>query len=452
MRADRRLLSYLLAGLLALAACNGLAAGAAPERINLSFHETPIDEVFDMLSQQGRLNILLAKGVSGKVSLNLYEVTLQDAIRLIAESAGYAVERRDSAWLILEREEVGQDVLSDNSRVRTFRVQYTDPAVVEDVVKKHLSRQGKVSQVPGRKLLVVEDAPEFLDRVNDIVAQVDVRPKQILIEARILEITLGEGQEYGIDWHRINGSLSDGTTGLSTSLTGYFLDYVKPELEIFLTALQKKNRVRTLSTPKLLVLENEESEVVVGERLGYKVTTTINQVTTESVQFIESGVILKVTAAVDRSGKIVMDIHPEVSTGSIESGIPNIITTEVTTQLLADEGERIFIGGLMKSGDSETRDGVPLLSDIPLLGNLFSSNTKSLSKTETVVMITPYVVEPGADSTSRRSARALDEVDRSLQLKVDSTLSRLPSRIDNLEAAPEQRPAPGARSAWDVGW
>ena len=102
-------------------------------------------------------------------------------------------------------------------------------------------------------------------------------------------------------------------------------------------------RVRTLSTPKLLALEHEEAEVIIGDRIGYRVTTTINQVTTESIEFLESGIILNVQPYVDRNGRIMMDIHPEVSTGTITNdGMPNQTTTEVTTQLLADDGQTIF--------------------------------------------------------------------------------------------------------------
>ena len=98
---------------------------------------------------------------------------------------------------------------------------------------------------------------------------------------------------------------------------------------------EPRGRVRTLSTPTLLALEYEEPEVIVGDRLGFRVTTTINQVTTESVEFLESGVILKLKAWVDREGRLLLQVHPEVSTGVIDDGIPNQTTAEVTTTLLA---------------------------------------------------------------------------------------------------------------------
>jgi type II secretory pathway component GspD/PulD (secretin) len=177
-----------------------------------------------------------------------------------------------------------------------------------------------------------------------------------------------------------------------------------------LSALEQDGRIRTLSSPKLLALENEEASVIVGDRRGYSVTTTINQVTTESIEFLESGVILRVTPHVDADGRIMMDIHPEVSTGVVDaSGIPSQATTEVTTRLLVDSGQTIFVGGLIKQTVTENRNGIPFLGRIPGLGLLFSSREVTSINTETIVVITPRVVGQtvGPWSTERQS-----EVDR----------------------------------------
>jgi type II secretory pathway component GspD/PulD (secretin) len=179
----------------------------------------------------------------------------------------------------------------------------------------------------------------------------------------------------------------------SSGSQGLFFEIANTNLSVVLSALEQDGRIRTLSTPKLLSVENQESEVLVGDRRGYAVTTTINQVTTESIEFLESGVILRVTPSVDREGRILMDIHPEVSTGTVDAnGIPSQTTTEVTTRLLVGSGQTIFIGGLIKQGIAEVRSGVPVLGRIPGLGLLFSSRESISINTETIVMITPRIV------------------------------------------------------------
>lgn len=124
-------------------------------------------------------------------------------------------------------------------------------------------------------------------------------------------------------------------------------------------------------------------------------TTTINQVTSESIEFLESGVILNVTPSIDANGGIMLDIHPEVSTGSISNGIPSQTTTEVTTQLLLPDGESAFIGGLIKNTSSVSRSGVPILGSIPGIRRVFSRSTTIAVNTETIVIITPRIVNTG---------------------------------------------------------
>ena len=373
-----------------------------PKRVSISVRDTSIQEVLELLSKKDQVNILIGKNVSGNVSVNLYQVTLDEAINAIAIAAGYAVERSNGTYMILDRKDAGMDTVSDNTEIRTFKIQYSDPKVVADILTKHLSRYGKITKLEDRRLLVIEDLPEFLDRIRKLLVDIDREPAQILIEAKILEVTLNDSESFGLNWKRLFdtsiGSGSTGTTGFASldngdPTTGFFFSLVNSNIETTLTALKTEGRLHTLSTPKLLALENHEAEVVIGDRIGYVVTTTTNQITTQSIEFLESGVILKVTPSVDGSGHILMDIHPEVSSGELVNGIPSQKTTEVTTQLLAENGQSIFIGGLMKNTKNKERSRVPILGKIPLLGRLFSRSVDTDLNTETVVLITPYIID-----------------------------------------------------------
>ena len=137
--------------------------------------------------------------------------------------------------------------------------------------------------------------------------------------------------------------------------------------------------------------------------------------TTESVEFIDSGVILRFTPSVDRNGRVLLKIHPEVSTGTITDGIPSVTTTEVTTQLLAEDGERIFIGGLIRDSKTESRRGIPMLSRIPFLGLLFSRSEWIDRSTETIVIVRATVQDPDRRSEADlERGRRLDEIEPAL--------------------------------------
>jgi type II secretory pathway component GspD/PulD (secretin) len=397
-------------------------ARAAPreERINVNFRATPIEEVFDMLSRKDGTNIILSKGVTGTVSVNLYNVTVKEAIHRVAQASGYWVVEERNGDFIVYGKDASLDYPGSGTRIRTFKVQYSDVKQVADILSKYVSRQGKVTPLVGRKLIVVEDLPGFAERVGKLLEELDVPPKQVMIEAKILEISLDDTERYGIDWRRVFGSPtgthgSFGASGLASGSAsapgqGFFFSILNRNVEAFLSALATKGRVRTLATPKLLALENQEAKTVIGDSTGYRVTTTINLVTTESIQFLESGVILKVTPSVDQRGRVLMRVHPEVSAATLSAGIPSKKSTEVTTELVCEDGKSIFIGGLIKAGSLLESQGVPLAQDVPVLGALFRNNFQSAVYTETIVLITPYVIsEPQADAFSADKVRQVEE-------------------------------------------
>jgi len=384
----------------------------------MTMRDTELAEVMEMLSRAERINILLSGDVDGEVSFSLYDVPLSEAVRSIANAAGFAVERRNGTYFIINRDEAGDYAASDLTEIRTIPIHYADPAQLQNMLRPYLSEYGELTILAENRILMVEDLPEFVRRIEALIKSVDRQPKQILIEARILEVTLNAEDSYGIDWVNLfqtgDGTGTVGTRGLDNAggsrTKGLFFEIAKSDISVKLSALEQDGRIRTLSSPKLLALEHQEASVIVGDRRGYKVTTTINQVTTESIEFLESGVILRVTSHVDRDGRIMMEIHPEVSTGVVDaSGIPSQATTEVTTRLLVDSGDTIFVGGLIKQSISENRNGVPYLGRIPGLGLLFSSREKTSINTETIVVITPRVVgrTVGPWSTEQQS-----EVDR----------------------------------------
>ena len=365
-------------------------------KVSLTLRDVSISEIMEMLSKSAKVNILLSEDVEGTISVNLYDIEVDDAIQSIATSAGYAVERRQGSFFIVNRDEAGRYDAGGPTQLRTFKVQYSDPEVVAEALENHLSSYGKITTLTKRRLLVVDDKPHFLQRIENLLRELDREPKQILIEARILEVGLKDSESYGLDWSKIfhSGEATIGTQGLSNpGSPGLFFDYLSPNVSIVLDALRQRARLRTLSTPKLLALEDQEAETIIGDRLGYNVTTTIDNVTTTSTEFLESGVILKVRPSVDEQNRILLDIHPEVSTGSVsDDGIPNQTTTEVTTSMLVESGKTVFIGGLIKRTSEQTREGVPVLGDIPVVGSLFSNRALSTVNTELVVLITPYIV------------------------------------------------------------
>ena len=413
--------------LLLLLALLAVAPRAVAGKISLSIQELDIREVMQMLSREQRMNIFVADGVSGDVSVNLYDMETDEAIKLIAESAGFVVEQRDNSYFVIERDDAGKLRRSDRLEVRSFRVQYAAISEIETILRDYVSEFGSIKALQDNDLIVVEDLPPFLDRMASLLEEIDREPKQIMIEAKILEITLTDNQSYGLDWSRLfsstDGSGALGVSGLATATSaGLFAQYTNSDVDLVLNALKERGRLRTISTPKLLAMEGLEAETVVGTEIGYKVTTTINQVSTESIEFLESGIILKVTPSVDRSGRILLDIFPEVSSASVnDDNIPSKATTQVSTRMLVPNGRTVFLGGLIRHQVNNSREGVPGLGDLPVIGGLFSNRSKSITSTEIVVLITPRIVNYAISEPENDAIRRVDIINRILDGEMAGT-------------------------------
>ena len=404
----------------------------APVTMSYTFRDTPIEELFNMIARSARINIVLGKGVGGNVSINLYDMTVREAIEAIAEAGGYAVTERAGGFLISDPK-TGLPERSAILQVKAMKVRYADVTKVGAILARQIGVPGTVTVLDQTKTLVVEATAAGLERAALVLREIDRAPQQILIEAKILEITLDQNENFGVDWSRVFSGDGPDTVGASGFATRagprFFLNLVNGNIEAYLSALSNKGRVHTLATPRLLALEDQEASTNVGDQLGYRLTTTINNVTSESIEFLDTGVILRVTPSVDADGRIMMKIRPEVSSGSVSAGIPSKKTTEVNTQLVASDGQPVLIGGLIKRSRTYRRLGIPFLSDIPVIGGAFGSTDDGGAATETIVVITPRIVPSSGPAIDGVTERTLQQAEQTMRTRGDM----LDRKLDTLD-------------------
>lgn len=405
-----------------LQAVRGAAADAqavAPAIMSYTFRDTPISELFNMIARSARVNIMLGRGVSGKVSINLYDLTAREAIDAVAQAGGFVVSERAGGFLIEEPKAALADG-ADALQVKALKVRYADVTKVGAILARQVGPSGMVTVLDQTRTVVVESTAAGLQRAATVLREIDRAPQQILIEAKILEITLDQTENFGVDWSRVFSEGPDmfGATGFATRAgPRFYLNVVNRNIEAYLSALSNKGRVHTLATPRLLALEDQEATTNVGDQLGYRLTTTINNVTSESIQFLDTGVILRVTPSVDADGRIMLKVRPEVSSGTVSAGIPSKKTTEVNTQLVANDGQPVLIGGLIKRSMTYRRLGVPLLSDIPVIGGIFASTDDGGSATETIVVITPRIVPAGGVAIDSVTEQTLEQAEQAMRTR-----------------------------------
>jgi len=248
-----------------------------------------------------------------------------------------------------------------------------------------------------------------------------------MIEAKILEINLTDDMSLGVEWSAILGDVRVGTSSFSRAVlpqgedvspvpetgSGLFFNILTSsgsrQFAAAIDALQEKTKVNTLSTPKVLAIHGQPAKVQVGGQQGYRVTTTNLGVSTETIEFIDTGIVLEIVPYIDDDGNVLLNVKPSVTSAELEGTIPVTRTAFVETWLLAKSGDTVLIGGLIQDNITRTRSEVPCLGNIPLLGLLFGQRGRNIDKVELVLLITPQIVD--------MKRKSLDEVEAIMRTK-----------------------------------
>lgn len=273
-----------------------------------------------------------------------------------------------------------------------------------------------------RNALIFQGAAAEWERMLPLLQQMDRAARQVVIEVTIAEVTLTDGVDLGFAWQRVGGNsnISSGTIGASGGTTGgtgtgngtgssssglNYLINTTGVIRAQLTALAQANRLTVLSTPRLMVKSGEEASIEVGTEVPTLSSQTASSQQTggtsnilQSIQNRKTGIILNVRPVVYSDDRVDLEVRQEVSdaqpvgaNAAIQS--PAISNRVISTSLTLRDGGSVLMGGLMSNRQTESDNGIPGLKDIPLIGRLFKSTSRSNTKTELVVMIVPYIIE-----------------------------------------------------------
>jgi len=292
--------------------------------------------------------------------------------------------------------------------------------------------------------LVIMAKPQDYKMIEAALKRLDVIPLQVLIEASVVEVTLTDKLKYGIEWEFNNttpgnrtgqGSLNTGvgTVDLAAAagagLSGFSYALISGNrVRAVLNALADQNKVKVLSSPSLMVLDNQTAKIevvdVVPVITQQQQPVTAGGVSTpnvlQSVEFKDVGVILEVTPRINVGGRITLDLSQEVSEVNLAAetqvaGNPQFFRRNIQSTVTVQNGETLALGGLISENKSQSNRGIPFLKDIPVLGALFSATTDNADRTELIVLLTPRAVRDQAEARAvteefRHRLRELESV------------------------------------------
>jgi type IV pilus assembly protein PilQ len=304
------------------------------------------------------------------------------------------------------------ETLDQEQVAMVFDLKYANAKDVETYLQPRLDAKGSGSIKADEKYnrVIVTALPGKMDEVKKLVEKLDAKIKQVLIEAKIVQVSLEPDFEYGVDWQRLlNRDLLtiDSTFPLDPTLTSFGTLKIgklgAANVDATIKLLKTVGETKLLSSPRITALNNEEAKIFVGTREVYTTSTTTQgsdlASTAVTVNFVDVGISLKVTPTINEDGMILMKIAPEVSrvdrmfetsTGDL---IPVVDTTNATTRVMVADGSTIIIGGLIRDEQQRDTEKFPVLGDIPILGSLFKHVREDKEKTELVVFLTPHIID-----------------------------------------------------------
>jgi type IV pilus assembly protein PilQ len=404
----------------------GSPRGYKGRKVTLEFADAEVRKIFQLLSEVSNKNFVLGDDVTGTISIKLVNVPWDQALDIILDTKGLD-KREDGNIVIIKgkgkfKSQAEEDLEIKKQQYRamelkseTFNVNYADIAGIVSQFTAIKSERGVITPDARTNKVIVRDIPLALDDMRKLLTQLDIPEKQVMIEARIVEASSTFTRSLGVNWgiHYTDasgsflgitqldtgfggittapptsgtGTTSGGNMGISFGALGSGV-----KLDMRLSAAATAGLAKIISSPKVATLNNKTAKIAQGQQIPYTSSTSDKSET----KFVEAALALEVTPHINANGTISLKIDAKNdSMGDAVPGAdaPAINKKQATTEMLLKDGETTVIGGIFVDSDSDSDAGVPFLMDIPFIGKFFKTSSKSKTKTELLVFITPRIL------------------------------------------------------------
>ena len=402
--------------------------GYKGRKVTLEFADADVRKIFQLLSEVSNKNLVLGDDVTGNISIKLVNVPWDQALDIILDTKGLD-KREDGNIIIIKgkgkfKTQAEEDLEIKKAMIKAielktemFNINYADAASIVTQLNSLKSDRGSIFHDSRTNKVIAKDIPQILDDMRNLINQLDVPEKQVMIEARIVEASSTFSQSFGVNWgiHAQNpignvmgikefdmgfGGLAStpaprsgvsGNPGGTTSIKFGSIFGVGVDIDMRLNAAASAGLIKIISTPKVATLNNKSAKITQGQQVPYT-SSTSDKVETK---FVEAALSLEVTPHINANGTIGMKIdakNDSVGEATGGSTAPAINKKQATTEMLLRDGETTVIGGIFVDSENDSNQGVPYLKDIPLLGHLFKSTQRTKVKTELLIFITPRII------------------------------------------------------------
>jgi hypothetical protein len=364
--------------------------------ISMDFKDADLLDVLRLISHKVGVNIVPGPAVKGIITLRLENVPWETALDVILKAQGYTYIKEDNLIRVDTEDNLRGEMIT-----KVIPLNYALAPELRDAIMGALTKSGSVVADQRTNSIIVTDTIANMSKIEQLIKELDTETKQVMIEAKIVEVYLDKNDQLGFLW-----TIKDFLEGfeISSLMTenmplgdrGEFI-YKKltpgHDISGIISALVAEGKANVLSSPRIMTLHGREARIMVGEEIPYQQTTTSQAgVVQTNVLFRKVGVKLTVTPFINPKNYVTLTVKPEVSSfKGWAFQTPILSTKSSVTQLMIKDGETVVIGGIIDDHGTQQINKVPILGDLPFIGHLFRVETKENRKTELVIFITPHI-------------------------------------------------------------
>lgn len=411
------------------------------EKLSLNFQDIEVRSVLQLIADFTDLNLVASDTVQGSITLRLQNVPWDQALDLVLKTKGLDQRKIGNVLLVAPADEIAarerQELESQQQiaelaplRRELIQVNYARAADIASlfasVTAGDSERRGSITVDDRTNSIIALETQQKLDELRRIVVQLDIPVRQVMIEARIVEANVGFDRALGVRW---GGSINAGNRydvfgrnpgggaqmptpsanapfvdlGVAAATSGIGIGFITNNtiLDLQLSAMESTGNGEIISQPKVVTSDKETAKILKGSEIPYQEASSSGATTTA---FAEAVLSLEVTPQITPDNQVIMEVlvtKDEPDFTNQVNGVPTIRKNEVNAKILVGDGETIVIGGVFSSETQTSREKVPFLGDLPILGKAFRRDVSLENKSELLIFLTPRIINNGAITVAR---------------------------------------------------
>lgn len=394
-------------------------------------HDADVRSVFRQLSVYSGVDIVASEAVKGNVTLTVTNKPWNEILGIVCRMTNLSVAVEGSYIYVVPFEDFNKQKINQATTFQAaqelsplkreiIKINNAQAKEMMESIQSLLSLRGKVTVVERNNAMIIYDTEDNINQVKQMIKELDVETPQISIACKIIEVSSGAIQRIGVHWGYMDGSagvsaqhIPEKTGFVTGALERITYGIISPEsFSAALEYLFIDNQGEIVAQPQVTTMDNKSARIFMGQQIPVKY---LDEAGNTVVQMVDAGTELVVKPHISGDGRILMELNPKKESYTLQDGTPVINEQSASTNVAVNNGETVVIAGLTSNEIIKSESGIPVLKDIPLIGNLFKKSSKNVDKKDLIIFVTPHIISRNIGAVSTQIPAVEQDISEKVQ-------------------------------------